>query len=118
MSTLPVLERARKPGRIRQCPRCKGVGREGKGVERHACECCFGKGMVNVIEDHAAYSATQNGDLLDVGAPLDEFIRGLLPACDMLDGDVAVWKLQEDHGPRLVAVLTKGPQGDTVARWL
>lgn len=46
MQSLPVEEAVRKPGRLTSCPRCDGVGRQGRGLKRRPCAYCGGAGRV------------------------------------------------------------------------
>lgn len=46
MVILPASEGVHKPGRRVCCPRCEGVGRQGKGMQRRPCRDCGGTGKV------------------------------------------------------------------------
>jgi len=118
MSTLPLVRQLRKTGRIATCPRCRGTGRQGEGLARSRCECCDGRGRVYVVPDQGVFLATQGSDTLEAGGPLDDFMSDAAAVHQLIDGDVAVWHLEEGRGPRLVAVLTRGADGNTETRWL
>lgn len=113
MEMLPVIEQARKPARLETCPRCAGIGREGRGLERRPCGCCSGTGKVRFVEaPPAEYIATQGTAIVDHGGPLAEFVEGLL-SWQLAGESIIVWA-----GPKAVAVLSAGAGGETVVRWL
>lgn len=66
-----------------------------------------------------SYVATSAADLVEEGVNLEALVLELSQAWPALDGEnLAVWRLEGNMPPRLVAYLFSGPDGKTLVKWI
>lgn len=109
---------------VRHCQRCRGSGYDPArgGPDPLPCRLCDGIGMVSFVEPAASiYLACSADAIVDTGTRLEGFVKQLLADWPgLVNEDVALWRAgtNEDHGPRLVAVIRPGPAGRPVVQYL
>lgn len=65
------------------------------------------------------YIATSGTDLIEEGLSLENFVHQLITDWSDLDGEnLAVWRMDGEQPPKLVAYLYAGPHGETLVKWL